>query len=483
MAAGRGQRDLTRGPIGWTLLAFAFPTFVSTVLQSLNGSVNAVWIGRTLGEEALAATSNANLVMFLLAAFVFGFGMAATVLVGQAFGRGDVIEARRVVGTAIGGFMPLAIAIGVIGWLGAPALLHLLSTPPEALPLAVAYLRVVFVALPAVLVIIVLMMALRGSGDAMTPLWFMLLVVFLDSALNPVFILGLGPAPELGIAGSATATVIANYLGLAGLLFYIYRRDLPLRLRGAELRFLRADPALLRIIFRKGLPMGMQMVVVSSSALATLGLVNREGVDTAAAFGVVMQLWTYLQMPAMALGAAVSAMAAQNIGAGRWDRVGAATRAGIAFSFLITLLLLALLLLADRPALGLFLGGASPALPLAQHVQLLASWSFLLFGVTLVIFGTVRANGAVIGPLLILFVALYPIRLGFAIGFYPWLGPDALWLSFPVSSFANMVLALAYYWHGGWRRARMGILPLDDAEAIEEAQADAEPGGRLNPSA
>ena len=245
MAAGRGQRDLTSGPIGWTLLAFAFPTFVSTVLQSLNGSVNAVWIGRTLGEEALAATSNANLVMFLLAAFVFGFGMAATVLVGQAFGRGDVIEARRVVGTAIGGFMPLAIAIGVIGWLGAPALLHLLSTPADALPLAVAYLRVVFVALPAVLVIIVLMMALRGSGDAMTPLWFMLLVVFLDSALNPVFILGLGPAPELGIAGSATATVIANYLGLAGLLFYIYRRDLPLRLRGrrAALPARRSGPA------------------------------------------------------------------------------------------------------------------------------------------------------------------------------------------------------------------------------------------------
>ena len=483
MASRRGQRDLTTGPIGGTLLAFAFPTFVSTVLQSLNGSVNAVWIGRTLGEDALAATSNANLVMFLLAAFVFGFGMAATVLVGQAFGRGDVREARRVVGTTIGGFMPLAIAIGVIGWLGAPALLHLLSTPGDALPLAVAYLRVVFIALPAVLVIIVLMMALRGSGDAMTPLWFMLLVVLLDSALNPVFILGLGPAPELGIAGSATATVIANYLGLAGLLFYIYRRDLPLRLRGAELRFLRPDPALLRIIVRKGLPMGMQMVVVSSSALATLGLVNREGVETAAAFGVVMQLWTYLQMPAMALGAAVSAMAAQNIGAGKWDRVGAATRAGIAYSFLITLLLLALLLITERPALALFLGGDSPAMPIALHIQLLASWSFLLFGVTLVVFGTVRANGAVIGPLLILLIALYPIRLGFAIGAYPWLGSDALWLSFPVSSFANMVLALAYYWHGGWRRARMGVSPLDAAEAVEEAQADAEPGGRLNPSA
>ena len=79
----------------------------------------------------------------------------------------------------------------------------------------------------------------------MTPLWFMIVAVVLDSGLNPVFILGLGPAPALGIAGSATATVIANYVSLVGLLVYIYRRDLPLRLRGAELRYLLPDPALL----------------------------------------------------------------------------------------------------------------------------------------------------------------------------------------------------------------------------------------------
>ena len=105
-------------------------------------------------------------------------------------------------------------------------------------------------------------------------------------------------------------------------------RDLPLRLRGAELRYLLPDPAILKTIVVKGFPMGLQMIVISMSALALIGLVNREGVDTTAAFGVAMQLWTYVQMPAMALGAAVSAMAAQNIGAGNWDRVGQITRSG-----------------------------------------------------------------------------------------------------------------------------------------------------------
>ena len=92
----RARGDLTQGSIGKTLLMFALPTLASSILQSLNGTINAIWVGRFIGEGALAATSNANMVMFLLIAFVFGFGMASTILVGQAWGRKDVGGARRV---------------------------------------------------------------------------------------------------------------------------------------------------------------------------------------------------------------------------------------------------------------------------------------------------------------------------------------------------------------------------------------------------
>ena len=482
--AGVKRGDLTQGPIGKTLLTFALPTLASSILQSLNGTINAIWVGRFLGEDALAATSNANMIMFLLMAFVFGFGMAATVLIGQAFGRRDFDGARRVVGTAVGFFVFVAVGIAIAGWIFAPALLKLLATPAGAAPLALAYLRVIFIAIPAILILVVLMMGMRGAGDSMTPLWFMIVAVVLDSGLNPVFILGLGPAPKLGIAGSATATVIANFGALIGLIAYIYARDLPLRLRGSELRYLFCNWSLLKTIVVKGIPMGLQMIVISGSALALIGLVNREGVDTTAAFGVAMQLWTYLQMPAMALGAAVSAMVAQNIGAGKWDRVSAITRSGVTYALLITGVLVVLLAIADKPALALFLGEHSPALPIARHIQLLATWSFLLFGVTLVLFGTVRANGAVVGPLIILAIGLVPIRLGFAFGAYSWLKADSLWLSFPVSSLANMLMGIGFYLHGGWKKARMEIprQPLDEQEAVEEALADAEPGGRLNPA-
>jgi Na+-driven multidrug efflux pump len=228
--------------------------------------------------------------------------------------------------------------------------------------------------------------------------------------------------------------------------------------------------------------MGLQMIVITSSALTMLGLVNREGVHTAAAYGVTQQLWTYVQMPAMALGAAVSAMAAQNIGAGNWQRVSAVTRAGVIFNIVLTGALILLLTIADRPALALFLGGDSPALPIARHIQLVATWGFLFFGISLVLFGTVRANGQVVWPLIILFISMYPVRLGIALGGYQWLGADALWLSFPIGMVTTMLMATALYLHGGWRGSRIGSPPIDELECREQAEATREPGGALNPA-
>ncbi len=478
-AAKRG--DLTQGPIARTLLAFALPTLASSIIQSLNGTINAICVGRFLGEDALAATSNANMVMFLLTAFVFGFGMASTILIGQSWGRTDVDGARRVFGTASGSFLFATIMIAIAGYFLSGSILKLLGTPGHAAPLALAYLRVIFLAMPPILMLTLFMMALRGAGDSLTPLWFMIFSVVLDSGLNPVFILGLGPAPRLGIAGAAVATLIANYAAFLCLIVYMYARDLPLRLRGSEFRYLWCDLSILRTIVIKGFPMGIQMIVISLSALALVGMVNREGVDTTAAFGVALQLWTYVQMPAMALGAAVSAMAAQNIGAGRWDRVGRITRVGIVQSLLITGVLVVLMSLADRPMLSLFMRADSPALPIARHIHLVATWNFLLFGVMMVLFATVRANGAVWAPLIILTIGLVPVRFGYIWATYPWLKADAIWTSFPVTSLINVALSSAFYLQGGWKKARMAA-PIDPTELLEEAEATREPGGALNPA-
>ncbi|MDG2532849.1 MATE family efflux transporter [Sphingomonas sp. HITSZ_GF] len=481
MAPPAKRHDLTQGPIGRTLLLFALPTLGSNILQSLNGSINSIWVGRFLGEQALAATSNANIIMFLMFSAVFGFGMAATILIGQSMGRHDVEAARRAFGSAIGLVMTGAVLIAILGWAFAPQILHLLATPGEAQAMALAYLRVIFFGLPFSMLGVLIQMSLRGTGDSITPLWFMLLSVIIDAGLNPLLIEGIGPFPRMGIAGSATATLIAGLVSSFGLLIYVYARDLPVRLRGQELRYLIPEGALIRTIVAKGLPMGAQMLVMSTAGLSMVGLVNRLGVDTAAAYAVSQQLWTYIQMPAMAIGVAVSSMAAQNIGAGKWERVNAITRSGLIYNTAITLVVIGAIILFDRPVMALFVGSDSPAIPIARHIQLLASWTFLMFGATMVLFSTVRANGATVPPLIILAITLFPIRFGFALLGQRWIGHDALWLAFPIGSACSLTLAALYYRYGRWRSEVLVVPPLPE-EAEEHAHATSEPAGRLQPN-
>jgi putative MATE family efflux protein len=295
-------------------------------------------------------------------------------------------------------------------------------------------------------------MGVRGAGDSKTPLHAMILTVALDIILNPLLIRGWGPVPAFGIAGSAFATAVASLAGLALMIVTIYRKDLPLRLRGPELRYLIPNRADLGYVLGKGLPMGAQMLIMSAAGIIMVGLVNREGLNSAAAYGASLQLWNYLQMPAFAISSAVSAMVAQSLGAGNHERVGAVTRVGMIANAAMTAVLAAMIVLADRPLLALFLGGTSPAMPIAEHIQLIVTWSFVLMGVMMVLGGTMRAYGAVVAPLIIMVVSFYPVRLGFYALAFPHIGGEAVWWSYPVGSAMSAVLTTFYYRSGHWRR-------------------------------
>src|SRR5437868_1846659 len=358
--------SLTTGPIGRTLLLFTLPVLGSNILQSLNASINAIWVGHYLGEAALTAASNANIVLFFLLGVVFGISMANTIMIGQAVGARDVDEARRVVGTSTTFFVLLSVLASAIGFVLTPSILAAMGTPADARPYAVSYLRIIFLALPFMYFYNFVMMTLRGAGDSRTPFYFMLLSVGLDVALNPLLIFGWGPLPPLGIAGSALATLIAQLTSLAAMLALLYRRKHFLVLHRHQLAYLRPDLALPRALVVKGLRMGLQRVVISSSAIVMMSLVNVYGSQTAAAYGVASQLWTYVQMPALAMGASVSSMVAQNVGAGLWARVSRITRMGLLFNLLITGAVVGLIYLFNRHSLGLLLPDDGQAIRIAQ---------------------------------------------------------------------------------------------------------------------
>lgn len=438
-------------------MAFSLPILFGNVLQSINGSVNAVWVGKFLGEAALAAVGNANVVMFLLFGLLFGFSMASTIMVAQCVGAKNIAEAKRVVGTGAVFFLGLSLIMSLVGLALTQSLVAWLRTPPDALPFALVYMRIIFLALPFMGGLFFLMGVLRGAGDSKTPFVYLFMSVVLDIVLNPLLIFGWGPVPPLSVAGSAIATLIAQALSFLFLVVHLYRTKHFLCIHRDELHLFKVDWSLVRLLVVKGIPMGLQMFVVSSSMIALTSLVNRFGSQETAAFNAAMQLWNYVQMPALAISAAASSMAAQNVGAGKWHRVDRVAITAVCFNLAIGGILILAVYLLGKHALGLFLPAHGAAVDISAHINNIVVWSFVFFGTSMVLFGVVRSTGAVMPPLIMLFIALWLLRVPFAYGMLDRWHADAIWWSFPLASLLSVSMAIAYYRFGGWRSARMGV--------------------------
>jgi Na+-driven multidrug efflux pump len=256
---------------------------------------------------------------------------------------------------------------------------------------------------------------------------------------------------------------VAQAVSLIALIRHLYRRHHLLCLHQEELRLLKPDWSVVGTLVKKGIPMSAQMLVLSLSGVLMITLVNRFGVDTTAAFGAALQIWNYIQMPAFAVAMAMSAMTAQNVGAGKWDRVTSIARVGVLYSALLTGSIVLLIEVLDSWIFGLFLPSGAAALAIASHMNRIVTGSFLFFGITVALFGVVRATGAVMAPLLILTISLLLVRFPLAQLFLERYQVDAVWWSFPLSSALSAILAVLYYKFGAWRSVHLASprLPLE----------------------
>jgi putative MATE family efflux protein len=452
---GRGRKDLTHGPIAKSLLLFSLPLLGGNLLQSLNGGVNLFWVSRSLGVAAISAVGNANTILAIVMSGIFGVSIAANVMIGQAIGARDGVAVKRAMGSTTTVFVLFSIVLAVGAILLTPAVLSALRTPPEARGFATAYLNMMYVAMPFMGLFIFFQMAQRAAGDSHTPFAFLGLAVALDVVFNPILIRGVGPFPRLGIAGAATSTLLSQAVSLVAMVVWTYRRGSPLVLAGDDLKFLRPKLAIVRLLVFRGIPMGMQNFIASGSVLVVIGLVNGYGAATVAAFTAATQVWTYVQMPAVALGSSISTMAAQNIGAERWDRVDRLAVEGSLVAGAVTGLACAIVYLAGNQLLHLFLPAHSPALAIARHIDHIVLWSFIVFGVFFALSGIIRATGAALPMTVIIFLSMWVARVPFATVLRPWLQADAVWWSFPAGTVAALILTLLYFRFGQWRRVRM----------------------------
>ncbi|SCB53901.1 putative efflux protein, MATE family [Bradyrhizobium shewense] len=431
-------------PLWTTFLRFLAPLMLSNALQSLFGTVSNVYLGQMIGIDALAAASVFFPVMFFLFAFVMGLSTGATVLIGQAFGAGEHGRIRSVVGTTLAVGLLLSISVALTGGLFSRQLMMALATPADILDQASAYARIMLLTMPLGFVFLLMTAMIRGVGDALTPLLALALSTAIGLILTPMLIRGSFGLPAAGITSPAWAAAISNALTLIVLAFYLLRKKHALAPNAALLGHLRFNGAMLGKILGIGLPSAIGMVVMAIAELVLLGLVNRFGSEATAAYGAVNQVMGYTQFTAMSISIAVSILGAQAVGSGDRARLDGIVRTGLAFNLVLTGGLVALIYLAPRAILGIFITDAA-VLDLAKGLLDIALWSSVPFGLATVFSGAMRAAGVALMPMLLSIFAILAIELPAAVILSHTIGLAGVWAAYPIVFCAMFALQMGYY--------------------------------------
>ena len=431
-------------PMWRILLVFLVPLILSTTLQSTAQTFVAIFLGRMLGVNALAAISAIFPIVFLLFSFIIGLSSGSSVLIGQAYGARDERRVKKVAGTMLGATVLFACFTALVGTLIAPSMLAFLGTPPIVLPQAAAYARVIFIASPIIFIYLVYTTFLRGTGDSKTPLWFLIISNILTIAITPAFIRGWLGLPHLGVVSAAVAGPLAQGVALIMLFVFLTRTNHTLRFDREMARDMRIDATILRQIIRIGIPTGIQVIMVSLAEIAIISFVNHFGKGATAAYGAVNQIVGYVQFPAISISIAASIFGAQCIGARREDKLNAVIRSAVTLNYLIGGVLIALCYGFAYAILGWFITDAQ-TLTMAHACLVVTLWGYLLFGNSAVLSGMMRSSGAVLWPTINGIAGICLVEVPTAYLFMRHFGLVGIWFCYPAYYLFMLVSNFIYY--------------------------------------
>ncbi|MED3123074.1 MATE family efflux transporter [Bacillus wiedmannii] len=442
-------------PIWKSMSMFLVPLLLSNVLQSVGQLFGMVVVGRWLGVNDLAAISAFFPLFFLLVSFVIGIGSGSSILIGQAFGAKNEDRLKAIVGTTLTFTFIIGVVLAIVGSIFAMDIMRLMGTPENIIEISVHYARILFISMPVLFLYFAYTTFMRGTGDSKTPFYFLIVSTALNMILLPILIFGWLGAPKLDVYGAAYASVISTVITFIVMLVYLKKKNHPLQLDSTVRKYLRMDRELLKLLLRLGIPASINMILVSLSEIAVIAFVNRYGSDATAAYGVVNQVASYVQMPAVSLGITVSIFAAQSIGANQFDRLQKVVKAGIIMNYVIGGVLISLIYLFSRDILSLFLTSQT-TIEIAHSLVMITLWSYLIFGHAQIISATMRASGTVLWPTVIGVVSIWLVEVPVAyyLSYHTSLGIEGIWIGYPAAFIVSLILQYAYY-KLSWQKKRI----------------------------
>lgn len=435
--------DMTKGPVFSQMARFALPVLFGMLCQRLYNFADTYIVGHFLGDEALAAVSIAGTATYMLFSIIMGVTTGVGVVVSQFYGaqREDEIKRAFVAGGYVAAAM--ALVITVTGMLTTYPLLGLLQTSGELVPMAAAYLLVIYAGSSATMLYNFSAAVLRALGNSLVPLLFLILSSALNILLDVAFIAWI----PMGTAGAAFATILAQLISGALCVWYTFRMLPFLKIKSGEWR---PDTRLIREVLRYGIPTGLQMSIISVSDMTLQAVINTYGTVMIVAYGVCMKVEGLGFQLADAIGSSVGTFTGQNIGAEDYVRVKKGIRSAYLLNILCYGIFCPAVFIFAEPIMELFTETPEAVSLGVEYMRIFTAF-FLAGGILVVYHNILRASGDV-SVTVLMGVSEVVTRIGCAFLLPRLFGYRGLWFVSPITWTCAALVGGVRYYSGAWEK-------------------------------
>ena len=356
------EKNLTTGSVLKTIIYFALPYLLSYFLQTLYGMADLYITGQFNGVDSITAVSNGSQVMHMITVIIVGLAMGTTVIIGKAIGGNKLDNAGRAIGNTITLFMGIAIVMTIVFLIAAKLIVLLIGVPQEAVAGTVRYLIICFIGIPFITAYNIISSIFRGLGDSKSPMYFIGISCVTNITLDYVFI-GLC---DLGPSGAALGTVLSQTFSVIVAFISIRKRKTGIKL--VKENFI-PDRKVLGEILKVGIPVAVQDGCIQVAFIIITVIANHRGLDDAAAVGIVEKMISAIFIIPSSMLATVSALSAQNIGAGKYDRAAKTLKYATMITSVYGIFMAVIMLVLAAPLLALFTKDAAVVVLGTQYMK------------------------------------------------------------------------------------------------------------------
>ncbi len=436
---------LTRKKPWHALTIFALPIILGNLFQQTYTMADSAIVGRFVGEQALAAVGASFSLTNVFIFIAMGCGVGAGVVIGRYFGGKEFIRMKRTVYTALLTCLGLSVFMGVIGWFFSRQILELLNTPTDVMDMAVLYLDIYFIGVPFLFMYNIISAMFNAIGKSRIPLVFLICSSILNIGLDLLFIIKF----DMGVSGAAWATLIAQ--GLSAIFSFLVFMRVVRKLENGKVRMY--DLGELRNITRIALPSILQQSTVSIGMMLVQSIVNSFGSQALAGFSAAMRIESLCVVPMLGIGTALASYTAQNIGAGKMERVGLGYKVANQMVLISALIIMLFLELFNYSIIGFFLGdaGTNVAYDTGRGYLIFVGFFFALLGWKMAVDAILQGSGDMKMFTVANLVNL-SLRVIIPFFFAHQYGIQVVWYAIPLGWLANWIISYSQYRTGKWKR-------------------------------